>query len=112
VNVCQIKSRQAEASTQTDRQATKGVDIVYYLLRADGTIKIGTSRRPLTRLAEHKRRGENGEVVAIEFGGRDLERQRHLEFAHLRDGRFEHFDAAPDLMAHIATLRKALNLSA
>jgi len=112
VNVCQIKAREAELSTQTDRQATKGMDIVYYLRRSDGAIKIGTTNRPLIRLAEHKRRGDVTEVLAIEFGGRDLERQRHLEFAHLRIGQHEHFTAAPDLMEHISTLREALHLSA
>lgn len=94
------------------RLATQGMDIVYYLELPDGRIKIGTTNRPLDRISEHGRKSGTTKVLAIEFGGRDLERQRHADFADDRDGRAEHFTPSDALMAHIATLRQALNLSA
>lgn len=104
-------SRNANAAG-TDRSATKGLEIVYYLRLPDGLIKIGTSSEPLDRLRRHRADKGQIEVLAIEFGGRDLERQRHLEFTSERHGNFEHFTPSDALMAHIATLREALNLSA
>lgn len=100
------------SAAETTRAATKGVSIVYYLKLADGLIKIGTSSEPLERLRRHRADKGAFEVLAVEFGGRDLERQRHQEFAADRDGRAEHFNPSAALMAHIAELRTALNLTA
>lgn len=99
-------------SAQTDKQATKGVAIVYYLRLPDGNIKIGTSRRPLERLATHRRESGAHEVLAVEFGGFELERERHQQFSADRVYRREHFRPSDALMAHIQTLREALNLTA
>ena len=95
----------------TPRSATRGVEIVYYLRLPDGLIKIGTSAEPLDRLARHRRDKGATDVLAIEFGGRALERERHEQFAHLRDGRHEHFAPEPDLLAHIDYLRAGLGLA-
>ena len=100
------------SSAETARKATDGVEVVYYLRFTDGLVKIGTSRQALERLAKHRRTKGDVEVLAVEFGGRDLERQRHEQFAHLRPTRHEHFTPAPELMDHIESLRQALNLSA
>ena len=62
-------------------------------------MKIGTSANPRQRLATiwHQ------ELLAFERGGRTLERTRHHEFAHLREGG-EWFRAEPELMEHAARL--------
>ena len=89
---------------QTAKQATNGVAVVYYLRLPDGRIKIGTSRDVLTRLTRHRKRFGDVEVLAIEFGGRDLESQRHREFADLLDEGREIFRPDSRLAEHIATL--------
>lgn len=106
-----IRLRAHQSSPQTDRQATAGVAVVYYLRMSDGCIKIGTSRRALERIAAHRRNAGAEEVLAVEFGSYDLERERHLQFASdLVRGR-EIFHPSDALMAHIAELRNALNLT-
>ena len=74
------------------------VEVVYYL-RWEGRVKIGTSANPRQRLAAiwHQ------ELLAFERGGRTLERSRHEQFAHLREGG-EWFRAEPELMEHAARL--------
>lgn len=99
-------------AAETDAKATKGLDVVYYLRLPDGLIKIGTTNRPLTRIAEHGRKSGSTDVLAVEFGGRALERERHVQFAADRVDRHEHFNPSPALMAHISSLREALHLTA
>ncbi|KHK96350.1 hypothetical protein LK09_15270 [Microbacterium mangrovi] len=77
------------------------VDVVYYL-RYQDRIKIGTSRNPRQRLAAIW----HDELLAFERGGRAVEQARHRQFADLREGG-EWFTAAPELLAHIATLAHA-----
>ncbi|MET0590412.1 MAG: GIY-YIG nuclease family protein [Naasia sp.] len=76
------------------------VDVVYYI-RFDDRIKIGTSANPRQRLGAlwHE------ELLAFERGDRALERRRHEQFRALRLERTEWFTAAPELEAHIDTLR-------
>lgn len=88
----------------TDSQATKGVEVVYYLQLPNGTIKIGTSSDILARLGKHRRKYGKVRVLAIEFGGRSLEAQRHQEFAGDRIGAAEHFHPSDTLMSHIKML--------
>ena len=75
------------------------VDVVYYIRYAD-RVKIGTSSRPRQRLAAlwHE------ELLAFEAGDRRVERRRHEQFAHLREGG-EWFRADPELLAHATALR-------
>lgn len=75
------------------------IDVVYYL-RWQERIKIGTSHRPRQRLGAiwHE------ELLAFERGGRELEQQRHREFADLRVGG-EWFSADERLLAHIEAIR-------
>lgn len=72
------------------------VEVVYYL-RWDQRIKIGTSSRPRQRLAAIW----HHELLAFERGGRALERERHRQFADLREGG-EWFRADAVLLDHIA----------
>lgn len=75
------------------------IDVVYYLRRG-GSVKIGTTFSPRHRFAAIP----HDEVLAFERGDRQLERQRHAEFAADRLGTSEWFDLAPRLRAHIAAL--------
>ncbi len=70
-----------------------------YYLRWSDRIKIGTSHRPRQRLAAIRYE----ELLAFERGGRDLEQQRHREFADLREGG-EWFRADIRLQRHAAAL--------
>ena len=101
-----------QKSAQGLGTALYGLEIVYYV-RHLGHIKIGTTMNLMNRL--HGLGVGIEDVVAFEWGGRDLERQRHEQFAHLRatgDGLgVEHFRATPELTEHIDSL-KALALSA
>lgn len=76
---------------------------VYYVRMGD-RIKIGTS------ISVHKRMRSyppNAELLATEPGGYDVEARRLAQFApHLAD-RKEWFHPAPELMAHIDSLRTA-----
>jgi hypothetical protein len=62
---------------------------VYYLMIGPSTVKIGTTTDLKSRL--NQLRSDPQYVVAIEPGGRDVERQRHLQFATERIGRRENF---------------------
>lgn len=77
------------------------VAVVYYL-RFDARVKIGTSVRPRQRLAAIR----HDELLAFEPGGRDLEQQRHREFAEFREGG-EWFTLRGAVAAHIDILRAA-----
>lgn len=72
--------------------------VVYYLRFSD-RIKIGMSTNLGNRLVDLP----YDELLGIESGGQDVERQRHREFAHLRVVG-EWFQADAELMAHIDTL--------
>jgi hypothetical protein len=72
------------------------VDVVYYLRFRD-RIKIGTSGRPRSRLAQLR----FDELLAFERGGRPLEQQRHAEFGEYRFPGSEWFRAHSALAEHI-----------
>lgn len=74
------------------------IDVVYYLRFAE-RVKIGTSAQPRQRLAALW----HDELLAFEPGDRTVERARHAQFAHLREGG-EWFLAAPELLAHTRDL--------
>lgn len=89
-------------------EATKGVEVVYYIALDRGIVKIGTSTDFMSR--KHAYAGKR--ILAVEFGGRALERERHDQFAHLRIGRHEHFRFTPELAKHITEVRQAVGLTA
>lgn len=70
------------------------VDVVYYL-RWHDRIKIGTSSQPRRRVAAIR----HEELLAFEPGDRVVERARHAQFSHLREGG-EWFRADAELVAH------------
>ena len=91
---------------ESDRQVTKGIDVVYYVKHLRH-VKIGTTAEIFKRISHLG--CAPSDVLAIEFGSFDLERQRHEQFAHLLEptlGR-EHFRLGPDLKQHIISLRSA-----
>jgi hypothetical protein len=75
------------------------LDVVYYL-RLGASVKIGTTFNPRQRFAALP----HDEVLAFERGGRELEQQRHLEFAADRLGTSEWFGLTRRLGAHIRRL--------
>lgn len=76
---------------------------VYYLMIGPSTVKIGTTTGLPQRL--NALRTEAQYVVAIELGGRELEQQRHKEFADERLGRREDFRLSDRLKNHIEALQ-------
>lgn len=78
---------------------------VYYVHAPDtGLVKIGFAENPVSRLSKMQVDSPTRLVLlAIEDGGKPLERQRHQQFSDLR-ARGEWFRHAADLSAHIASL--------
>lgn len=96
------------------KAATKGVSVVYYIRLDGGLVKIGTTTNLMERIRHAGLPGMRNKdrVLAVEFGGRDLERERHAEFNHLRvAGAGETFQPGGDLLAHIERLRDALGIA-
>lgn len=90
-------------------EALAGLSVVYYV-RHKGYIKIGYSQNLAYRL-QSLNYVPWRDVLAVEFGGRDLERQRHQEFAgDLAEGR-EWFHPSDALMAHIDGLRQEMKVA-
>ncbi|MGX5697793.1 GIY-YIG nuclease family protein [Agromyces soli] len=83
-----------------DRElAAPVVEVVYYL-RFDDRIKIGTTGRLRARVAALP----HDELLAIEPGGRLVERSRHERFAASRIPGTEWFERTPELDEHVAAL--------
>ena len=76
---------------------------VYYLIIGPSTVKIGVTTCLIQRL--NALRSELQYVVAIERGGRELERARHKEFAVERIRRREDFRLSERLKQHIEALQ-------
>ena len=94
-------AREAAARPPSSERPSQQGSVVYYV--QDGEhIKIGYSTKFVSRLSQ-LRIPRDG-VLAIEPGGREVESDRHAQFAHLRVGRWEKFTAADELTAHIAAL--------
>lgn len=78
------------------------LDLVYYV-RRKGAVKIGYTNSLAARL--RKLGCGWPDVIAVEFGDRTLERQRHGQFAELRiQGEgfgVEHYREAEPLVAHM-----------
>lgn len=77
----------------------KARSVVYYAL-ANGYIKIGTTVHLDQRM---KTLGAN--LVAVEPGDQDLERDRHRQFAELLAAGREYFFPGHKLIAHVAALQ-------
>lgn len=76
---------------------------VYYI-RIGDHIKIGYTQNLKERI--NGLRVDASDVLATEPGGREKERERHLQFADIRIGRRENFERTADLLTHIAKVRR------
>ena len=95
------RSHQAEMGTLN----AQGSQIVYYIRRGDGAIKIGTTTKPADRMAAL--RWEHGpiEILLTHCGDGERERQMHARFAALRiEG--EWFRPEMELLMWIANVRR------
>jgi hypothetical protein len=79
-----------------------GGSFVYYVGVPGDLVKIGFTTNLRGRLTSLACRPSD--VLALEPGGREVEQQRHADFAHLRWRRTERFVLAPDLQHHIDML--------
>lgn len=75
---------------------------VYYLMLSPTTVKIGTTRDLITRIAAHGSKLQY--VVALEPGWLDVEKARHDQFPMERHGIKEVFTLSDALKRHIETL--------
>lgn len=86
-----------------DIPTRKGTNRVYYIRFGD-RIKIGTSGNLKPRLSTLS----YDELLALEPGTVELERQRHRHFAHLLiPGQREWFQIADDLLDHVARTKES-----
>jgi hypothetical protein len=102
--------RTPEAVRRRRRVRSTHEPLVYYAVR-DGLVKVGTTTHFRTRMQALRVK----EVLAVEPGGRDLERARHAEFAEYqvihpdrkgkRGGQNEWFRPGERLIAHATALR-------
>lgn len=83
------------------RPATRRA-VVYYV-RFDKHIKIGTTNDIAVRMRGMSIHPDS--LLAIEPGSVMVERKRHNQFGHLRQGRTELFHPAEDLLEHIKRVR-------
>lgn len=75
--------------------------VVYYLASEfGGVVKIGTTVNLAKRLNTPCRKRVRLHVIAIEAGGADLERERHIQFRDIAQ-RADFFWLTPELQAHI-----------
>jgi hypothetical protein len=99
-----IRNRQRTPASL--RQALQGLSVVYYLATDPGHVKIGTTSDIVARLGHLK--STWADVIAVEFGSFELERERHQQFSHLRVEGCERFKAEGDLLDHVTALRARL----
>lgn len=76
--------------------------IVYYGRRGT-VVKIGTTTQPRIRFRDLL----PDEIMAFEYGGKELEAQRHREFADWRLGGSEYFEISEALAEHTRLVREA-----
>jgi hypothetical protein len=95
-------------------EATKGLEVVYYIELERDIIKIGTSTNLAQRIRKHgfSLLRNEGRLLAVEFGSRELEHQRHEQFSDVRIGKTELFHVSPALRDHVMALRTELGISA
>lgn len=100
----------SEAWTEkTERRDKRRADleargVVYYIELRPGVVKIGYTGQLQQRLASF--RVSHTALLATEPGGRDVERERHLQFAQARlHPRREDFELVQEIQEHIDELR-------
>jgi hypothetical protein len=100
--------RQEAAARQEERALAvaanrRKLGVVYYLRLSGDRIKIGRTINLQQRMSAM--RIPRQDVLAAEPGGAGVESDRHAEFANIRHGRLEDFDATAELMEHIQSIR-------
>lgn len=90
----------ADAEMPSALTLASAADSIVYYIRRGPLIKIGTTVDPVQRFRDLL----PDEICATEPGARREEQFRHRQFRHLRC-LGEHFQPAPELMAHIAEVR-------
>lgn len=95
---------QATVDRRTDKLIApgRGVEVVYYL-RISRYIKIGYSGDLKTRIRFYP---PDTELLALEFGGRELEARRLDQFRRDRMAAREWFDPSSALLQHIAAVAR------
>jgi hypothetical protein len=98
--------RQEKGETEEEKarkEAYAEQSQVYYIRMGDH-IKIGFTQNLRERVIGL--RVDKSDILATEPGGREKERQRHLQFADIRIGHRENFERTADLLTHIAKVRR------
>jgi hypothetical protein len=91
----------AEIIAQRQAENPRLHDPIVYYMRMSDLVKIGTSSHIAARLATINPQG----VMAIEFGGYDVEARRHQQFAEHR-AHGEWFHLCEEIGTHIAAVRE------
>lgn len=81
---------------------------MYYLERADGMIKIGTTGNYSQRRGALTRQHGPLTLLAWEYGAYEMEKARHEWFLWERPDKSEWFEPSAILLNHIKALRAAL----
>ena len=81
------------------------LNVVYYVTwRNSEFVKIGTTQNITKRLRSLSKHKEHPILMATEPGGYYLEKKRHRQFSHLRQGASELFRYTDQLGEHIKSL--------
>lgn len=97
------RERQAESARKVRRDGRTATAQVYYVRIDSERIKIGFSSNLRSRMSGL--RVHPSSLLACEPGGRELEKDRHEQFAAYRLGRSEDFTPEPRLMDWISQVR-------
>lgn len=96
--------RTEKEQREDDRAAALAEQSVVYYVRIGDHVKIGFTVNMKQRL--NGLRVDVDAVLATEPGGRELEKQRHREFANERVSKRENFNPSRRLLAHIDSIRE------
>ena len=78
--------------------------VVYFMQRSDGQIKIGTSRDAALRRSQVSELHGRIKILGAELGGYDRETELHEQFAASRVNNSEWFQPTDDLLDYIRRL--------
>lgn len=95
--------RAAEPPVPTKEEWWRSRSVVYYVRTPTDHIKIGYTIHLRERISSL--RLERSALLAVEPGWRDIEAQRHTQFAEERQGKRENFNPSRRLLAHVDLVR-------
>jgi hypothetical protein len=100
--------RTVEEMWQRREEVLAQQSVVYYLRRvSDGMIKIGTSARFRTRLAQHRKIHGELQILLIRGGSRDEEADAHAKYRYYRPDRMEWFYPAQPVLRSLYRYRQS-----